>query len=84
MRSSGNEIGKNIIRDGKNITAVVAGNDLIALGIIDEYKAAGYKIPEDLAIVGYDNIEMGKRNAEPLSTVKQDIEIIAKQLLILL
>lgn len=49
--------------------AVFCANDLIALGALDELRAAGRRVPEDVAVLGFDDIEMSALVSPPLSTV---------------
>jgi LacI family repressor for deo operon, udp, cdd, tsx, nupC, and nupG len=52
-------------------TAVFAANDEIAIGAIIEAKAHGLRVPEDLSVVGFDDIEMGQICDPPLTTIYQ-------------
>jgi LacI family transcriptional regulator len=52
-------------------TAVFCANDLLALGVLQVVYAAGIAVPEDLAIVGYDDIEFAAAAAVPLTSVRQ-------------
>ncbi len=52
-------------------TAAFCVNDLLALGLLQELTQAGAKVPGDLAIVGYDDIEFAGAAAVPLSSVRQ-------------
>ena len=66
-------------------TAVFCVNDLIALGALDGARAQGVRIPEDLWIVGHDDIEMASWEAFDLTTVRQRIgEMVEKALQMLL
>jgi len=51
--------------------AVVCGNDLIAIGAIKALKDAGKKIPQDVAVLGFDDIYMAKLVEPELSTISQ-------------
>ncbi|WP_278236105.1 LacI family DNA-binding transcriptional regulator [Isoptericola sp. AK164] len=53
--------------------AVFAGNDLHAIGLVDALVKAGIRVPEDIAVVGYDDIPFARRAAVPLTTVRQPI-----------
>lgn len=53
--------------------AVVAGNDLHAIGIIAGLTSAGVRVPDDIAVVGYDDIPFAAVAAVPLTTVRQPI-----------
>jgi LacI family transcriptional regulator len=52
-------------------TAVFCANDLVALGLLRTALAAGLRVPEDLAIVGYDDIDFAAAAAIPLTSVRQ-------------
>jgi LacI family transcriptional regulator len=52
-------------------TAVLCANDLLALGLLQETVQLGLRVPEDLAIVGYDDIEFAAAAAVPLTSVRQ-------------
>jgi len=52
-------------------TAIVAGNDWTAIGLMRELQEHGYRIPEDVAVVGFDDIPEAQITHPPLSTVRQ-------------
>ncbi|MFJ3230846.1 LacI family DNA-binding transcriptional regulator [Streptomyces sp. NPDC086787] len=52
-------------------TAVFCANDLLALGVLQAMYAAGVAVPDDLAIVGYGDIEFAAAAAVPLTSVRQ-------------
>jgi LacI family transcriptional regulator len=52
-------------------TAVICFNDTAALGILDGLNAAGVQVPQDLSVIGYDDLRFAARLAPPLSTVNQ-------------
>jgi LacI family transcriptional regulator len=52
-------------------TAIFALNDLMAVGALRAAAKAGRRIPEDIAIIGYDNIELASFMNPPLSTIAQ-------------
>ena len=54
------------------MTAILCGNDLIASGVIDECAARGVRIPEDLSVIGFDDIPMSAKLNPPLTTIRQD------------
>lgn len=51
--------------------AVFAANDLVALGVLQALTLAGVSVPDDIAIIGYDDIEFAASAAIPLSSVHQ-------------
>ena len=52
-------------------TAAMCANDLLALGLLQQCVALGVRVPDDLAIVGYDDIEFAAAAAVPLTSVRQ-------------
>jgi DNA-binding LacI/PurR family transcriptional regulator len=64
--------------------AVFCFNDLMALGAMRTLLARGYRIPQDVAIIGFDDIEEGQFSTPTLSTVAPDKEQIARLALRLL
>ncbi len=53
-------------------TAVVCGNDLIAKGVIDECMKRGFRVPEDVSVVGFDDISIAATFDPPLTTIRQE------------
>ena len=50
-------------------TAVIAANDLTAIGAISEFEAAGYQIPRDISVVGFDDIDFAALTKPALTTI---------------
>jgi DNA-binding LacI/PurR family transcriptional regulator len=59
-------------------TAVIAGNDQCAAGLIDELRSAGVEIPAQISIVGYDDSRLARLAHINLTTVRQDVEQLAR------
>lgn len=54
------------------ITAILCGNDLIASGAIAECALRGLRVPEDVSIIGFDDIPLAAKLNPPLTTIRQD------------
>jgi DNA-binding LacI/PurR family transcriptional regulator len=52
-------------------TGVFCGNDLLAVGLVNELLRRGVKVPAEISVVGYDDIEVGATAVVPLTTVRQ-------------
>ncbi len=65
--------------DDKRPTAIFCYNDLSALGLLAEAYQQGVAIPDDLSIVGFDNIPMTAISIPPLTTVEQRTEELGRQ-----
>ena len=59
-------------------TAVFCANDLVALGLLQEMTQSGIEVPDDIAIVGYDDIDYAAAAAVPLSSVRQPRQQIGR------
>ena len=59
-------------------TAAFCGNDLLALGLLQEMIRQGLDVPNDVAIVGYDDIEFAAAAAVPLTSVRQPRHLLGK------
>jgi LacI family transcriptional regulator len=57
-------------------TAAFCANDLLALGLLQRMVGLGLRVPDDLAIVGYDDIEFAKAAAVPLTSVSQPRQLL--------
>jgi DNA-binding LacI/PurR family transcriptional regulator len=66
------------------LDAVFAASDLMAAGAIGAIKAAGRRIPEDVAIVGFDDSSIAPTSEPPLTSVRQPIEEMGREMVRLL
>ena len=69
---SGYDAAKALLSRKLPFDAVFAGSDLIAIGAMHALKEAGLRIPEDVAVVGFDGTPMSRFSNPPLTTVVQD------------
>lgn len=53
-------------------TAILCGNDLIASGVIAECQLRGLRVPEEISVIGFDDIPISAKLTPPLSTIRQD------------
>ncbi|TWD84889.1 LacI family transcriptional regulator [Kribbella amoyensis] len=76
----GRAVGERIAKLGKKSrpTAVFCANDLLALGFLQAMAVAGLRVPEEMAIVGYDDIDFAAAAAVPLSSVHQPAELLGR------
>jgi LacI family transcriptional regulator len=66
----GQAAGRTLLSDGLP-DAVFCANDLLALGVLRVLSQAGVRVPQDVALIGYDDIEFSSAAAVPLSSVRQ-------------
>lgn len=57
----------------RELTAVFAHNDVMALGAINELRTQGLSVPEDVSVVGFDDVSPGRYSFPQLTTVRQDV-----------
>ncbi len=56
----------------KGATAIVCGNDLIAYGVMKECQALGFRVPEDVSVIGFDDLPWSTEISPPLTTIRQE------------
>ena len=61
----------NLEKTGIKYDAIIATNDLVAMGCLKALKELDYQIPEDMQVIGYDNIEFARYADPSLTTVQQ-------------
>jgi diguanylate cyclase (GGDEF)-like protein len=74
--SGGELVADALIRAGMPATAVVLGTDRNAIGLSRRFAAAGYELPAELAVVGFDDIADATYQIPSLSTVRQPLDRI--------
>ena len=68
----------NKLMSYKDITAIMCAADTLAIGTIYGYRNAGKNVPEDLSVIGFDDIQSAKMIYPALTTVRQDINYKAR------
>ena len=69
--AGGYESANRLLAPDRKITAIFAGNDVLAFGCIRAAIEKGIRIPDDLSIIGFDNVEMSQITNPPLTTIDQ-------------
>jgi LacI family transcriptional regulator len=70
--------GEQLLARAQPPTAVFCANDLLALGVLQVMVRAGVSVPDDVAIVGYDDIDFAAAAAVPLTSVRQPRQLIGR------
>lgn len=81
--SSGYVIGRELAQD-LDATAVFVGNDQMALGMLRALHEAGRGVPDDVSVVGFDDIPESAFFIPPLTTVRQDFGAVGRRIIALL
>jgi len=79
--NSGRESMLRLLGQNPRPSAVFAANDEMAMGVMAEIKAHGLKIPEDISVVGFDDIRFSEVTDPPLTTVRQPRHEIGKRVM---
>lgn len=69
---------KRILEASPDITGVFAASDLMAIGAMKALREAGRKIPHDVAVIGFDDIEAASYVRPALSTIKQQGDVMGR------
>jgi len=77
LHDAARSAGERLLRSPSHPAAVFCVNDLIAFGVIDAARRTGTRIPEELWVVGYDDIAMAAWDVFDLTTVRQPIDSMA-------
>ncbi len=72
LESGGRIAADALLAAGMPCTAVVVATDQNAIGLMHTIQTAGYRVPEDLAIIGFDDIDLAQQSVPPLSTIRQN------------
>ena len=70
---------KEILKLEDRPTAVFCGNDSIAMGAYKAIRENKLKIPEDISIIGFNNLKLSQYSIPPLTTIKIDTKLIAQE-----
>jgi hypothetical protein len=71
---AGREAVRVLERQARKYDAVVCANDLMAIGVIEGLRASGRSVPQDVSVVGFDDIEDASFSAPTLTTVRQPLQ----------
>ncbi len=69
---------KHLLKKESNITAIWAQNDLMGVGVINELTKQGIRVPEDISVMGMDDIDIAKMTNPSLTSIRQPFYEISK------
>jgi DNA-binding LacI/PurR family transcriptional regulator len=69
---------EKLINSNKEFTAVFCASDLMAVGAVEMFDSIGLKVPEDISIVGFDDITIAQYMSPKLTTIRQDRDKIGE------
>ena len=80
LEELGKEAVEKLLADGTRFDAIFAATDVIAIGALKALAEAGLKVPEDVSVVGFDDIPLAGHVTPALTTVRQDIREASEEL----
>jgi DNA-binding LacI/PurR family transcriptional regulator len=78
--TSGAETMRRLLEQAPDLDAVFINSDLMAIAAMNELRESGRRVPEDVAVVGYDNLTLCEQCNPPLTTVDQNIHLSGRLL----
>ena len=78
--SSGAAAMEQLLLQAPSIDAVFVNSDMMGIAAINTIQATGRRVPDDLAVVGYDDLSIARYNNLPLTTIRQNIPLAGKLL----
>lgn len=75
IESSGRDAARRLLASKQPFDAVFAASDLIAVGAVRALQSAGLRVPEDVAVVGFDDIPAASYLNPALTTIRQDTQL---------
>jgi DNA-binding LacI/PurR family transcriptional regulator/serine phosphatase RsbU (regulator of sigma subunit) len=79
LRPSGHQAARWFLDRGVAFDAVVAANDDMAIGVMEALQERGVAVPEQVAVVGFDDTEGARFSQPPLTTVRQPIQALGDE-----
>jgi DNA-binding LacI/PurR family transcriptional regulator len=77
--TSGYQIFQSWLQKGEIPTAIIAQNDRMAIGVIRAARDAGIRVPEQLSVVGFDDMPLASYFDPPLTTIRQDTFMLGRE-----
>jgi LacI family xylobiose transport system transcriptional regulator len=78
-QESGFTAGLELLHRDDRPTGVFTSNDLQALGVYEAAASLGFRVPDDLSVVGFDDLAMAKWTGPPLTTIRQPLNEMAQE-----
>jgi len=71
---------EQLLANAPDLDAVFVNSDLMAIAAMDVIREHGRRVPEDVAVVGYDDLSIAEHSNPPLTTVRQNVPMAGKML----
>lgn len=73
LEESGVSVAEKMVREGSDVDAVFAANDMMAIGVLMGLRRAGVPVPDRVAIAGFDDVPLARLISPSLTTLRIDI-----------
>jgi LacI family transcriptional regulator len=73
LYENGLRAGLELLNLAEPPTAVFAGSDEMALGVIEAARSLAVRVPEDLSVIGFDDTNVAQLSSPPLTTIRQPL-----------
>lgn len=78
--TSGAEAMKRLLQKSADMDAVFVNSDLMAIAAMDVIREHGRRVPEDIAVIGYDDLSIAEHSNPPLTTIRQNVPLAGRLL----
>jgi DNA-binding LacI/PurR family transcriptional regulator len=78
--TSGAAAMETLLERAPDLEAVFVNSDMMAIAAMDTIRAHGRRVPEDVAVIGYDDLSIAQHSNPPLTTIRQNIPMAGKLL----
>jgi DNA-binding LacI/PurR family transcriptional regulator len=76
--TSGAQAMEQLLQNAPDLDAVFVNSDLMAIAAMDAIREHGRRVPEEVAVVGYDDLSIAEHSNPPLTTVRQNVPKVGK------
>lgn len=76
--TAGLDAAEEILHKYPNVDGIIANNDMVAISVYKVLQKAGYRVPEDVQLIGFDNIRFSKLVTPEISTIAQSTKKMGK------
>lgn len=78
--TSGATAMEQLLNNAPNLDAVFVNSDLMAIAAMDVIRDHGHRVPEDVAVIGYDDLSIAEHSNPPLTTIRQNVPLAGRML----
>jgi len=72
----GKQMAEKIIKEKFPITAALVSTDMCVFGMIDKLIEKGYRVPDDIALIGFDNSSTARYSEIPITSIEQNLDLV--------